>query len=1129
MRVYTGRSCLMEAALVEVLRRAMAGNAGTHVVVVPKQLTLQTERTLLDALELQGSFRLQVLSPERLCGRIFESAGQPEGVRVDERGRVMLVRAAAHAVDGRLKLYRGAVNRRGFADRCARQLELIRQAGLTPQALFACAESAEGMLRMKLDDLGVILEAYEGLLEGRFQDGESELARAAALAGEADFLRHASVYFYGFDLTPPTLHGLMAAVAAACPETRVFLPLANDEAATDFDCYLPLKACYERLYNAAKRAGVYAPVRVRVETAGPAGEDRLVLPEPEQEPSLRHLARELFAYPARPDPSEKPPRKLQLATLRSPLEECRFAAALCRRLVMQHQKEDWRWSDIQILCRDIDGYRQPLQEAFRAYEVPLFLSASRAASRHPLAECLDSALRMAGPNPRMEDALALLRCGYMPLEPDEADRLANFAGKYGLRPWALLKPLKRGTEEEQQALEPVRERFAAPVNALKRRLSRAKDLKGQLAALFEFLTDIGAPARLQAHLNALVEAGLRQQAGEESQVWNRIIGALDQMAGLMGEAPLPLAELRQTLGESLDAAIIKPLPQSGDAVYAQTTDRIAAQRCKALLILGETDRTLSDADGLLNAAQQQAFARMAHAYVGSDDAELSRMRRFYLKSALEMAGDYLCVTAPLSGIDGAAQRSGALIALIRGVFPALKARGGLLEDEGIQRMLRAAPEAALACAARALSGAGEGEEPLPCDTAALAGVSRLAAEMKSERLERALERIGAALRHGESADALNPGTAKALYGQLRRQSVTRLERFAQCPFAYFTQYGLRPLRIEPYELNVREEGSFFHDAVHEFLLASMEDLNALDERAAGDRMDRIADRLLDAMAESGPLGDSAVALAERRRLKATARTCAAVLAEHMRGSAFNPAALETDFGVEDGAGARLTVNAVSGECTLEGRIDRVDEWAEGGYVRVIDYKRGGRDLALDAVYHGLSLQLPVYLAAAMKKRDEQSAGVYYFSLDEGILATQSTDLNEVEKARRDDFRLTGLAPDDLALLEAQSPNFQEVLNVRVNAGGGLRKGTLATDANGFRALMSRTLKKAGEHLDGIRAGLAQAAPARFRQQNPCQYCDWRGVCLFDERMDARCVRRFEGMRGDEVLEKLKLEENQHLK
>lgn len=1124
MRIYTGRSRLMEPALIEVLRRGMAGDAEAHIVVVPKQLTLQTERTLLKALDLPGSFRLQILSPERLCGRVFEAAGQPEGVRVDERGRVMLVRAAARSVDDRLSLYRGAVNRRGFADRCARQLELIRQAGLTPAALFACAEAADGMLRMKLDDLGVILEAYEELIEGRFQDGEAEFARAVERAGDAEFLRRANVYFYGFDLTPPTLHALIAAVAAVCPETCVFMPLANDENARDYDAWLPLKACFDRLYNAAARASGRRPERVRVETDGERGDGRLVLPEPAQAKALTLLSRELFAFPARPDDSARPPRSVQLATLRNPLEECRFAAALCRRLVMAN---GWRWSDVQILCRDIDGYRQPLQEAFRAYEVPLFLSASRAASRHPLAECLTAALRLADANPRMEDALALLRTGCLPLSADEADRLANFAEKYGLRPAALLRPLRRGAEAEQQALEPVRERFAAPVNALKRRLKRASDLKGQLAALFGFLTDVDAAARLQDHLNALIDADLRQQAGEESQVWNRVIGALDQMAGLMGDAPLPLGELRQTLEESLDAAIIKPLPQSGDAVYAQTTDRIAAQRCRALLILGETDRASVDADGLLNQAQQQAFARIARAYVGSDGAELSRMRRFYLKSAIEMASDYLCVSCPLSGLDDGAAHPGALFGLIRGVFPALKARGGVLEDPGIQRMLRSAPEAAAACAARALAGMAEGEAPATVDTAALAGLARLSGAAgtpawQSARLNDALNQIRTALNHGESADRLNPDTARALYGELRRQSVTRLEKFADCPFAYFTRYGLRPERIEPYELNVRDEGTFFHDAVHEFLLASMDDLNALEAGQAEARMDGIADRLLDAMAASGPLGDSAVALAERRRLKATARTCAAVLAEHMRESRFNPAAVETDFGAEDGA-ARLTVNAVSGACTLEGRIDRIDEWAAGGYLRVIDYKRGGKPMALDAVYHGLSLQLPVYLAAAMKKRGEQSAGVYYFNLDEGIQATQSTDPNEVEKARRDRFRLTGLAPDDTALLEAQSPNFQDVLNVKMNAGGGLRKGALATDANGFRALMARTLQKAGEHLDGIRAGLAAAAPARFHQHDPCQYCDWRGICRFDERMDAGRVRRFDAMRGDEVLERLKLE------
>lgn len=1116
MRIYTGRGALMEAALVEILRRGMADGPENHIVVVPKQLTLQTERTLLSALNLKGSFRLQVLSPERLCGRVFEAAGRPEGVRVDERGRVMLARAAVQSVDERLKLYRGASRRRGFADRCARQLELIRQAGLTPERLFACAEQSDGMLRMKLDDLGVILEAYEGLLEGRFQDGETEFSEAVARAGGADFLKNAAVYFYGFDLTPPTLHSLIGAVSAASRDASVFLPLANDEHVRDYDAFLPLKACYDRLYVAARRANAW-PTRVYVESEGEPAEDRLIVPAPRQADELAALSRELFAYPVMPVRSATPPKRVQAVTLKDPMEECRFAAALCRRLAA---RRGWRWGDMLILCRDIEGYRQPLQEAFRACGVPLFLSASRAASRHPLSECLLDALRMTDATPRAEDALALLRTGYMPLTRDEADRLANFIQKYGLKPYALLRPLRRGTEAERSALEPVRAAFAEPVLALKKNLKRAKDLKGQLTALFGFMTDIDAAGRTQARLNALIEAGLREQAGEEGQVWNRVIGALDQMVGLMGDAPLKLSELRDTLSESLDAAIIKPLPQSGDAVYAQTTDRITAQRTKALLILGETDRSGGDPDGLMNAAQLQAFSRLARAYLGPDDADISRMRRFYLKTAAEMASDYLCVSCPLSALDGGAQRPGALMELLRGIFPAMDTRGGVVDDDSIQWMLREAPMAAAARAARALSGMAGGEAARPWDAAALASLRRLSAE--DPRLGNSLSQIETALNRAKSADALNPAVARALYGELRRQSISRLELFARCPFAYFTRYGLRPERVEPYALNAKDEGSFFHDAAREFLSESMDDLNRLSDGDAERRMDEIADRLLDAMAAGGPMGDSAVALADRRRLKATARACAVALTEHMRGSQFAPAALETDFGVEDGA-ARLVVDAESGACTLEGRIDRVDDWASGGYLRVIDYKRGGKAMALDEVYHGLSLQLPVYLAAAMKKRGKRSAGVYYFTLDEGIQTTQSTDPNAVERDRRNRFKLTGLAPDDVSLLTAQSPDFPDVLGVGVTQGGALRKDALVTDESGFDALIDRTLEKAGEHLDGIRAGVARVAPTRCRR-DPCQYCDWHGVCLFDERMDAARVRRLDPIRGGEVLEKLKLDE-----
>ena len=1099
MKLYTGRAHLLEGAMIEIMRASMHNVVDAHIVVVPRQLTLQTERTLLKALGLRGSFQLQVLSPERLCGRIFESAGLPDGARIDERGRVMLVRTAIRASGEQLRLYRGAEHRRGFADRCARQLELIRQAGLTPKRLRACAGEADGLLSMKLTDLALIQAQYEALIQGRYLDGETEFNHAVALAGGADFLRQSDVTFFGFDLTPPTLHRLMAAVGAMCPDTRVFLPLENDEAATDFDVFLPLKYSMNRLLRACEDAGT--PVeRVRVNPPATPPDE------------LDHLARELFAFPARR--WGPVPRRIQMTAQRNPMEECRFAAALCRRLAM---KNGWRWDDFIILCRDIEGYHQPLREAFRSYGVPIFLSSSRPAARHALAECLLSALRLCDARPRAEDVDALLHTGFMPLDPDETDRLQNHIVKYGVRPYALMRPLKRGSEAELQALEPIRARFAAPIVTLKGRLKRAEDLRGQLRAVFGFLEDIDAADRLQYRLDLLSDAGLREAAGEEAQVWNRLIGALDQMAALMGEQPLPVSELRETLSESLEAAVIKPLPQSDDAVYAQTTDRMLARPVKALLILGETDRSGIDPDGLFNAAQLQTVTRLTKTYLGSDDDELSRMRRFYLKSALAMVTDYLCVSWPLSGMDNSALHPGQLTDMLRDLFPALPIRGGVTGDSGVEWMLRASPQAAMAHAARALSALGEGV-PLPeCDAAAIAALANLAPEQPG--ISRDFHRLFAALAHGEAAEQLNPETARALYGAIKRQSVTRLERFALCPFAYFTQYGLRPRRIEPYELSVRDEGTFFHDAVRAFLSQSKDDLNAIGIPTAEARMDLIADGLLDLMSSQGPLGDSAVALAERRRLKATARTCAGVLTRHMQGSRFVPADLESDFGREDGP-ARLVVNAASGQCVLEGRIDRIDDWAEGGYLRVIDYKRGGKTLNLDEVYHGLSLQLPVYLAAAMKRRGELSAGVYYFNLDEGILTLQTTDKNAVEKQRRSAFRMSGLAIDDADVLTAQSPDFPEVLNLRVTREGTLYKGALATDRRGFDALTGHALKMAGQHLDAIRQGVAAIAPANHRQGTPCAWCDWRPVCLFDARLDAGCVRRFSPIKPDEVLEKL---------
>ncbi|MBO7385687.1 MAG: hypothetical protein J6U63_05045, partial [Clostridia bacterium] len=72
--IYTGRRNdlpgLLERDAGQFLQDASIRNV---FVLVPDQLTLETEMTLMERLKLEGSFRLSVLSPKRLCGRIREA------------------------------------------------------------------------------------------------------------------------------------------------------------------------------------------------------------------------------------------------------------------------------------------------------------------------------------------------------------------------------------------------------------------------------------------------------------------------------------------------------------------------------------------------------------------------------------------------------------------------------------------------------------------------------------------------------------------------------------------------------------------------------------------------------------------------------------------------------------------------------------------------------------------------------------------------------------------------------------------------------------------------------------------------------------------------------------------------
>ena len=673
---YTGRKPALKPALLRAVTEALnADERSSVVVMVPEQLTLDTERGLLEGLNLIGSFRLMVLSPKRLCDRIFDEAGRTERVRIDDRGRALLMGHVLRSLKKQLKWYAGARDRRGFEMRVVEEVIRFKQAGVDPDALLSLSEeTGDGALKWKMHDLSLLYAAYEEALAGRFQDGEDEIREAMERLSGASSLRDASVFAFGFDLTTPIWNDFVTRLAGFVRHAAVFLPLENDGNARDFTLFGPLQASYERLLRAMNSAGIEWK-RESLNEAGYAPN------------AAGFLAREVFCSP--PEVYRAGNTSVQLAALRNPMEEARFAAALTRRLAM---KNGWRYRDVMVLVGNTTEYMDALTAAFAEYEIPLFAAESRPLDRHPLARLLLETMRLlSGAD---ADLSTLLLTGYAAITDDEGDRMLGYIARNGLRAREVLKPLRRGDAEMRAELEPIRQRLAEPMIELNERLTGARTLSEQLTAIFAYLERLNAAEKGDAMRERLIALGQRDLAAEDAQVWNRVIGTLDQMNELLGDARVSKEELTEMFARAFSASQIKPLPQSGDAVVATGAARAGSGAVEALIVIGQSAASAADDGGLFDSDELANMAERLERFLGSGALARTRTDRMYLKNALAMARRYLCITYPMSTQDGAAVTPGALVEEAKTIFPGIEARGGVAQDEQMEAMRVSAVKAA---------------------------------------------------------------------------------------------------------------------------------------------------------------------------------------------------------------------------------------------------------------------------------------------------------------------------------------------------------------------------------------------------------------------------------------------------
>lgn len=1118
MRIVTGRSRSGKTQMIlrEIAARAQAGQ-GRQYLIVPELFSHAYERRLAEATCNQGARTAEVLSFTRLAGRVFAQTGGLAEETLDAAGRLLTLHEAARRVESALEHYTGLTDRPELLRETLNVIDECKTCVQPPEALFETAQRlrADGDCRLaqKLTDLGAVYAAYDRLCSEGLPDPRSLLGRLADALPACTVLDGAEIYLDAFQsFTPQEMQVIERLLEKDLPITAAITADRRQPEVFVSGC----KTAARLARMAARRSR--AVEWVDLGEAGARPHDLAV------------LERTALLPAAAPETAQD--GSVQLVSAETPFDECMHAAAWIRRTV---RETGAHWRDFAVAVRNADSYAASLEMAMARCDVPVFLSEKADLLQKPPLALVTGALDAAAGGLRYEDVFGCLKTGLCRLTPDEVDQLENYAviwriqGGAWKREWighpdGFGLPFDEQARARLDALNALREQAIAPFAALQEGL-RAGTASACVQALYAFLQAQGTAERMTAAAEAHEAAGRLQLADEYRQLWEILVGAMEQTAWVLGDAPMTPVRFATLFRLVLSEYDVGTIPVSLDRVTCGAIDRVCNGAVRYLIVLGVNDGVLPAVPGPSAVlTESDRLAMEAHGLsLSAFGAERMLMEQEVLYKALACPSERLVLSFHGTGADGGACRPSYLIGVAQQRLSGLTVH---MTDPAQDALEAPRPTAELACAALG-------------DDRSIAARTALAHRREDALVQRAMHWTAG---RGPLA---GPETVRGLYGRQLNLTASRVDLFYSCRFAFFMRYGLGVKPRRRADFAAPEAGTFIH-----FVLETVLRALAQQPGGAGAAAPQTVRRLLREAVQTyiehdlgGMEQKTARFRALFRRLVHDVQIILDNVIEELQHSDFRPLDFELDF---SRGGDLPPVVCSEGDVTvaLSGKVDRVDGYIRNGrlYLRVMDYKSGKKSFSLADVWNGLNMQLIIYLYALEHEGLERyrarlaqeidrvlPAGVLYVPARDVVPdAARAEEDQTLHALRERALRRSGLLSDDLDILEAMERGLSGEgryipVGVRVPrptkkdpqpAPELLASSSVASLAR-FGKLARHTQEKLLEMGRALLDGAVEADPCVHGGVAQCEWCEFRAACQFDERAGDR-YRRLKNFKDNEV-------------
>ncbi len=318
--------------------------------------------------------------------------------------------------------------------------------------------------------------------------------------------------------------------------------------------------------------------------------------------------------------------------------------------------------------------------------------------------------------------------------------------------------------------------------------------------------------------------------------------------------------------------------------------------------------------------------------------------------------------------------------------------------------------------------------------------------------------------------------------EINHTSVSRLEKFYNCPYSYFITYTLGLNRREEGDVQTNESGTIVHDVLENFF-KGVKNHEVTKENAR-----EYADKKFEEAIKNIPKWDR---LRHRHdverlidRLKTECIDTCYYLYENNCHSKYQPFELEMEF--KRNGEEHLFVEVDGKQVEIIGKIDRVDNF--GDEFIIIDYKTyKSADVCDEDLYTGNKLQLFVYAATISENKGWKLNGVFYQPL---FSAYESSDSVR--------YRFAGQLTNCIETLKELDERVEETAPNMSCLPLKYKNGLLNVDAleseEKFVAKEKYALAMVKEGVRQIKNGYIKPTVKKTKKDSACSYCDFKDYC-----------------------------------